>query len=293
MKILNIGSLNIDYTYQLEHIVCPGETISSKQLEVFPGGKGLNQSIALARAGAKVYHAGKIGEDGMFLLDVCSSSGVNTQYIEVSTIRTGNAIIQVDNHGQNSIILYPGANRNLDKIYIDKVLSKFTSKDILVLQNEVNMLDYIIDQAYQKGMQIFFNPSPYDDFLKNIKLSKIHTILMNEVEGKQITGKEKPDQMLDVMLDRYPNTHVVLTLGKQGSYFQDANHRIYQPAYSVNAVDTTAAGDTFTGYYIASIFDGLDQKEALLLATKAAALSIQQSGASSSIPYRNEVLNSK
>lgn len=293
MKILNIGSLNIDYTYQLEHIVCPGETISSRQLEVFPGGKGLNQSIALARAGAKVYHAGKIGDDGKFLLDVCVDSGVNTQYIEVSTVRTGNAIIQVDTHGQNSIILYPGANRNLDKIYIDRVLSDFTSEDILVLQNEVNMLDYIIEQANQKNMLIFLNPSPYDDLILDIDFTKIHTILMNEVEGKQITGKVDPIEILDTMLHKYPTTNVLLTVGEKGSYFQDNNHRIYQPAYKVNVVDTTGAGDTFTGYYIASISNGLDQKEALLLATKAAALSIQQSGASSSIPQRNEVLNSK
>lgn len=163
MKILNFGSLNIDYTYSVDHIVHPGETITSGSLEVFPGGKGLNQSIALARAGADVYHAGLIGEDGIFLRDLCRESGVKTGYIRETETRTGNAIIQVSEKGENCIILYPGANREQTEEYIDEVLKGFGEGDVLLLQNEINLLDYLISKGAEKGMKIVLNPSPFDE----------------------------------------------------------------------------------------------------------------------------------
>jgi len=289
-KILNFGSLNIDYVYRLEHIVNPGETITSLGLEVFPGGKGLNQSVALARAGAKVYHAGHIGEDGDFLKEICSRSGVNVDYVKQIAVRTGNAIIQVAENGQNAILLFAGANRENTKEYVDEILSRFKKGDVLLLQNEVNLTDYMVDSANAKGMLVILNPSPYDERLECCDLSKVNVFIMNEIEGAQITGEEKPEEILKVMYKKYPGSEVVLTLGDKGSIYSNGEHTCTQEAISVKAVDTTAAGDTFTGYYIAGMLERMSKKEALELAAKASAIAVSRNGASSSIPMRCEVL---
>ena len=139
MKILSFGSLNIDYVYSVEHIVKRGETISSSALNVYSGGKGLNQSVAMGKAGAHPYHAGMIGEDGMFLLDVLKKADVDISKTKVSKeIRTGNAIIQNDADGDNCILLFGGANRAIDEKYIAEVLEGFSAGDILVCQNEIS-----------------------------------------------------------------------------------------------------------------------------------------------------------
>ena len=158
MKVLNFGSLNLDHTYQVPHIVAPGETLTSLGLAIHPGGKGLNQSVALAKAGAEVFHAGQIGEDGEMLRKVCADSGADVRFIRNVETRTGNAIIQVDINGQNCIILYPGANRCMEKGFIDEVLGAFSEGDYLLLQNEINNLPHIIDSAYAKGMKIHVYP---------------------------------------------------------------------------------------------------------------------------------------
>lgn len=152
MKVLNYGSLNIDYVYSVDHIAQIGETILSDSLKTFCGGKGLNQSIALAKAGVAVNHAGLIGEDGDILLDICKEYGVDTTYIKKVPAQGGHTIIQVDKEGRNNIILYGGTNQMQSREYIDKVLSDFTAGDYLLLQNEINQLDYIIDKAYEKEM---------------------------------------------------------------------------------------------------------------------------------------------
>jgi ribokinase len=195
MKILNIGSLNIDYVYQVDHMVAPGETLMAFKRDVYCGGKGLNQSIAMSRAGLQVNHAGCIGAEGMMLTDLLKENDVNVDAVEVLMESTGHAIIQVDASGQNCILLYGGANRLLTKEYIDDVLKDSGKDDILLLQNEVNNLDYIIDSAYEKGLQIILNPSPYDSALDACDMTKISLFLLNEVEGKQMTGYEEPDDI--------------------------------------------------------------------------------------------------
>ena len=160
MKVLNMGSLNLDYVYQVDHIVTGGETLASGGMEVFCGGKGLNQSIALARAGVPVYHAGMIGEDGEMLLDICRENGVDTRYIRRIPGKNGHTIIQVDRKAQNSILLYGGSNRALTREWVDGVLEEFGQGDLLLLQNEINLLGYIVDTAYRRGMRIVLNPSP-------------------------------------------------------------------------------------------------------------------------------------
>ncbi len=290
MKILNIGSLNIDYVYQVDHMVAPGETLMAFKRDVYCGGKGLNQSIAMSRAGLQVNHAGCIGAEGMMLTDLLKENDVNVDAVEVLMESTGHAIIQVDASGQNCILLYGGANRLLTKEYIDDVLKDYGKDDILLLQNEVNNLDYIIDSAYEKGLQIVLNPSPYDSALDACDMTKISLFLLNEVEGKQMTGYEEPDDILTKLSEIYPNAKVVLTLGENGSVYQYDGERYAQKAYSVDAVDTTAAGDTFTGYFIAGMVEGKSPKECLDLAAKASSIAVTRQGAAPSIPYRNEVM---
>lgn len=293
MKVLNFGSLNLDYVYQVDHIIIPGETQSTKSRNTFCGGKGLNQSIALAKAGIPVYHAGQIGEGGEILLEACEKNGVHTDFIKKIDGPSGHTVIQVDKNGQNSILLFGGANRSITREFVDEVLGNFEKGDIILLQNEVNELDYIIDTAYEKGMMIILNPSPFDSALETCDLSKVSLFLMNEIEGFQITGEKEPEQILAKIKELYPKAKIVLTLGGDGSVYQDETGIYKQGIFKVKAVDTTAAGDTFTGYFISSILDGTPVEEGLKLAAKASAIAVSRPGATDSIPLREEVLNTE
>lgn len=290
MKVLNFGSLNLDYVYQVESILIPGETQASKDRQIFCGGKGLNQSIALAKAGIPVYHAGLIGEGGEALLEVCKENGVNTEFIRQIPGPCGHTVIQVDKNGQNCILLFGGSNRSMTREFVDEVLDCFEEGDIILLQNEINELDYIIDRAYARHMMIILNPSPFDQALEQCDLTKISLFLMNEIEGFQITGEREPDKILQKVKELYPNARVVLTLGSDGSMYQDDTGIYRQEIFKVKAVDTTAAGDTFTGYFIASIIEGLSVQEGLELAAKASAIAVSRPGATASIPLRSEVI---
>ena len=293
MKVLNFGSLNIDYVYQVESILIPGETQASRDRQIFCGGKGLNQSIALARAGISVYHAGMIGDGGELLLETCRENGVNTEFIRSIAGPCGHTVIQVDKDGQNCILLFGGANRSITREFADEVLAHFDSGDIILLQNEINELDYIIDRAYAKGMMIILNPSPYDDNLKVCDMSKVSLFLVNEIEGYQITGEKEPDKILAAVREQYPSAKIVLTLGADGAVYQDETGIYHQDIFKVKVVDTTAAGDTFTGYFIASIIECMSVKEGLEMAAKASAIAVSRPGATASIPLRQEVLDGK
>jgi len=216
MKIVNFGSCNIDYVYSLEHIVIPGETESTYNLEVFPGGKGLNQSIAIARAGAEVFHVGCVGEESQLLLDTLEESDVNISYIKTVEGKNGHAIIQLASSGENSIFLYPGSNRKFTTEFIDYVLADFSAGDILVLQNEINQINYIVEQAYQKKLQVVLNPSPFDKAIKYIDLQKISYLILNEIEAEGLTGYDNPEESLEYFKVNYPSLKVVVTLGGQG-----------------------------------------------------------------------------
>ena len=289
MKILNFGSLNIDYVYRVSHIVLPGETISSDGYTVCAGGKGLNQSVALAKAGAPVYHAGLIGDEGSILIKVLEDSGADAGYIERIPGKSGHTIIQVDDAGQNSIILYGGSNRAITKEYVDRVLEGFDEGDYLLLQNEISMMPYIIDRAYEKGMRLVLNPSPYNDNIASCDLNKISLFFINEIEGEQISGFSKPDEIIAYMLDKYQNAAVVLTLVSAGAIYADNGVRIHQPVFETVAVDTTAAGDTFTGYFLSLNIMGKSCKECLRWAAKAASLAVSKEGAAQSIPEYAQV----
>lgn len=295
MKVLCFGSLNIDFTYKVDHFVEKGETLSSDSLQVFSGGKGLNQSIALAKAGAETYHAGAIGEDGKFLLDMMKEAGVHTEHVAVLTdVRSGNAIIQNDRSGDNCILLYGGANQAITAAQADEVLAHFGSGDFLVLQNEINELAYIMEQAHNKGLKIVLNPSPMNEKILALPLEYVDYFMLNEVEAGQILGQDTKngfdgEALASALLEKFPSAAVVLTMGGAGSVYMDQDEKVHQQVYKVKAVDTTAAGDTFTGFFIGGLLKGLDVKDAMDQASKAAAIAVTRQGAAPSIPTLSEV----
>ena len=293
MKILNFGSLNIDYVYSLNHFVQKGETITSDKLNVFAGGKGLNQSIALSRAGGNVYHAGAIGADGVFLEEVLNEAGVDTRFLmKCKDVRTGNAIIQKDRGGDNCIILYGGANQAITKEMADEVLSAFGEGDWLFLQNEISEIPYIVEKAHERGMRIVLNPSPMNEQILRINLNYIDCFILNEVEAHALVQKDVDKAaLLNQLKERFPHAEIVLTLGEKGSVYAGTEGIAEQKAYQVATVDTTAAGDTFIGYYMAERLQGESVKEALDMAARASAIAVSKKGAAPSIPKRDEVLH--
>ena len=289
MKVLNFGSLNLDYTYQVAHIVRAGETILAKEVNMNLGGKGFNQSVALSRAGLVCFHAGLVGEEGLEFYDACETFGIKTDYMKTVTGRCGHTVIQVDENGQNSIVLFGGANQKNSKEYVDEVLKNFDTGDVIILQNEINELPYLIDQAFAKGMTIVLNPSPYDERLEECDLGKVSVFVLNETEGQQMTGMTTPATIISAMAASYSNAKIVLTLGEGGSIYHHGDEEVYQPAFKVDAVDTTAAGDTFTGYFVAGLIKKLPMRAVLTNSSKAAALAVTKHGAASSIPFMSEV----
>ncbi len=292
MKILSFGSLNLDKVYSVDHFVRAGETMSSARLEEFCGGKGLNQSVAASRAGGEVYHAGCVGAaDGGMLLDMLRSSGADISLVRQLSCPSGHAIIQVNSNGQNCILLYGGANQQVTKEQIDETLENFSAGDLLVLQNEISNLHYLIEAAGKKGMVIVLNPSPMTPEILSLPLHYVSYFLLNEVEAQDLCGEDVAEEdRPGKLLERYPGSKVVMTLGSRGCIYQDAQTRIHCPARRVEAVDTTAAGDTFTGFFVAAIAAGIDVATALDQATKAAAISVSRKGAAPSIPTREEML---
>ena len=289
MKLLDFGSLNIDHTYQLPHLVRPGETLASDSYHKSEGGKGFNQAVALAKAGQEVYLAGAIGQDGLFLRDYLQELGVHTEHLCVLDAPTGHAMIQLDTEGQNCIILFGGTNGMITEAMIDEVLVDFGAGDYLLLQNEISHVDSILRAAHAKGMHIILNPSPMSPELLTWPLELVEWFILNEIEGADITGKTQPEEMLDELLRRYPACHVVLTLGERGSVYADAAQRIDQSIVTAHTVDTTAAGDTFTGYFIHALLQGEAIQQALKTAACASAITVSRPGAGRSIPTAEEV----
>ncbi len=290
MKILNFGSCNIDIVCGVDHIVRPGETVSAESVEYFVGGKGLNQSVALANAGAEVYHAGCIGADGEILRSFMEKSGVKLDYLRVTDGKSGQATIQVDKNGENAIFLYKGANHEITRDYVDCVLSDFSQEDFLVIQNEINNVEYIVDKAYERGMKIFFNPAPFNDVAAKVDLSKLYCIIPNAIESSGYSGSEDYKAFAKLICEKHPDLKAVVTLGKEGCVYLDKDTETIQSAYTVKAVDTTAAGDTFVGYFVAEISRGKDPSAAIKTACAASAITVSRKGAAPSIPKILEVI---
>ena len=256
-KILNIGSLNLDYVYAVPHFVAAGETLLSSRRDVFAGGKGLNQTVAAARAGAEVCHGGAVGADGDMLLDLLRDAGADVSAVARVDVPTGHAVIQVSPQGENAIIILGGANRAVSPETVGIALEKVGPGDILLLQNEINGLDHIIRRAARKGLRILFNPAPMEKAVKDLPLELLDTLIVNEGEGKALAGD------MDALKAAYPNQKILLTQGSRGASLWTGSEVIFQPAFPVKAVDTTAAGDCFLGYYAAALAEDLPYADAL------------------------------
>lgn len=292
--VLNFGSLNIDLVYSVPHFLVPGETLACSAFNRYAGGKGLNQSVALARAGVQVFHAGKIGPDGDFLRQTLLDAGVDVSYLLQGNEPTGNALIEVEDiSGGNRILLYPGANHAITGEDIRSVLDHFPAGTILLLQNEISNIPFLIEEGFTRGFRIMFNPAPCTPDVAAMPLEKIHTLFVNEVEAAQLTSQaqdSEPAVLADLLTARYPNTDFVLTLGKRGALYASGKEtRIFVPAADVTPVDTTSAGDTFTGFYLASILRGYCPEDAMRYASKGAGIAVSRPGAAQSIPTAEEV----
>lgn len=290
MKKLVLGSLNIDCTYQVEDFVRPKETISAVSCERFCGGKGFNQAVALARAGSETFFAGVLGADGGMLLEAMEKENIRTDYLMRSESPNGHALIQVNREGENCIIIVAGSNGEVTCEYIDEVLSHFSAGDLIALQNEIPHVDHAIRAARTKGMVIAYNPSPFNAEVGKCRLADVDFLLINEVEGEGLTGRTAPEEILQALEAACPGTGVVLTLGEQGAVFRNgAGERYFGNAVKCDAVDTTAAGDTFTGFFLTEYLGSGDAERALRVAAMASSIAVSRKGAAPSIPSAAEV----
>jgi len=289
MRLLNIGSINIDHVYEVDHFVRPGETLTGLSYNVFAGGKGFNQSVALARAGATTLHAGRVGRDGEWLVRQLQEEGVDTTHVNVDALPTGHAIIQVVPSGENAIVLYGGANRAVTESDLASALSSCSPGDYLLVQNETTLVAQAIQEAHERGLRIVFNPAPMTGEVHHYPLRLVDIFILNEIEAEGLTGRTGPDDVRVRMSERFPEAATVLTLGDKGAVYLDADSEHHEPALVVKAVDTTAAGDTFIGYYLAALMRSGDPAEALSQGCRAAAVCITRAGAADSIPRRQDL----
>ncbi len=291
MKVLSFGSLNMDHVYRVPDFVRPGETLSTKSLDNICGGKGLNQSTAMARCGAAVCHAGNVGrgEDGEALVRALIGSGVDTRFVRRLNAPAGHTVIQLSDSGENSILLYGGTNLMVDREQIKEVFSHFGPGDLLVSQNEINMLPEIMEAAHDAKMTIAFNPSPISREIFDLPLHLADIFFVNEIEAEALAKAGEGEDVLTALTRRYPGTMIVETLGRQGALVCKDGQVYRQPAFPVKAVDTTGAGDTFMGYFLGAWLEGQSISGCMALASKAAAICVSRLGASVAIPTREEV----
>lgn len=292
MKFLVFGSLNIDLIFSVDHIVCPGETINSSALERSAGGKGANQAAALAKAGMEVYMAGKIGHDGDFLLELLQSYGVRTNHIMHWEGATGQALIQVDKTGQNSIVLYGGGNAALKDSEVPAIISAFSAGDIVLLQNEIPVSAAVMRTARERGMKVCLNPSPFDERIMDLPLELADILFVNEIEAAGLTGlpsSQDFETVLEKLAGRFPKTEIILTAGREGAFYALGTVRAKGDIVDLPVADTTGAGDTFSGFFLAARERGRDVTESLRLACKASSIAVSRKGAMASMPFAGEV----
>ena len=288
--IVNFGSLNIDYVYAVDHLVKPGETLSSSKMQIYPGGKGLNQSIAIARAGGQIMHAGIYGRGGEFLFEILKDSGVDISQLTRLNQENGHAIIQVDADAENAILLHGGTNEMVDEAYVDAIMSRVDDSAIVLMQNETTSVGYMMKQAKAKGCTVAFNPAPMNAKALDYPLEYVDVLILNETEGEGLSGEHNTEDILNKLQSQYPKMKIILTLGSQGAWLARGGKKAFVPACKAhNVVDTTAAGDTFIGYYLACLDEGQGDIEAMMMAAKAAAITVTKAGAAVSIPRLADV----
>lgn len=290
-RIINIGSLNLDKIYQLPHTPLPGETLTALAHRVGLGGKGLNQSIAAARAGGEVLHVGAIGEDGEQLRKALEDAGANTTLLKVSETATGHALILVNEQGNNSIVVLPGANHTLSLDDIEQAVSQGEPGDILLLQNETNLIAEAMKRGHAAGLKVAFNFAPFDaKIAPTLPLELVDILFVNEIEGAGLTGEQDTDKILEQLYKQYPHALSVMTRGGEGAFAITVDGKVlHEPSPPVKVVETTAAGDTFIGFFLAELLRSGELGKALKLGCKAGACCVSRPGAAESIPTLAEL----
>lgn len=292
-----IGSLNMDLVVRTPKMPLAGETLAGSDFHIIPGGKGANQAVAAARAGAATRMIGCVGADpfGRELLDSLSLSGVDVEGVSISeNSPTGTATIIVEDSGQNRIIIVPGANALVSEDYIEELWQSIEQSGLILLQHEIPLetVHYILARAKTAGIPVILNPAPVYDIPED-QLSLVHTLILNEIEAAALTSLEVTDagsaHKAAQALNCRGVERVIITMGATGTVLVDSSYDLFQPAFKVESVDTTAAGDTFAGGYAACILGGKNPPEALLYAAAASALAVTRLGAQTSIPCKEEV----
>lgn len=298
-KVIVVGSSNTDLVFETPKFPADGETVIGGDFEVISGGKGANQAVSAARAGANVLFLTKVGDDefGSNAIAVYKSEGIDTSFIEKQKgVASGTAMIMVNqNSGENAIIVAPGANKHLNQQNIDRIIDQITEKDIVLCQLEIPLssVAYLLKQAKNKKALTILNPAPYQEISLEL-LKNIDIITPNETETYGLTGIELVDQKsierAAFSLLQMVNRAVIITLGDKGVYFISHEQKgQFISTSKVKAIDTTAAGDVFNGYLAAALKDN-DLKTAIELGMKSATLSVTRKGAQPSIPTINEII---
>ncbi len=292
-KLVNLGSLCIDHVYQVPSFSGAGETVSSSTHEIFPGGKGLNQSIAAARAGIEVVHVGCVGKDGEWLMETLATQGVDVSGIRVIDGSSGHAVIQVNGAGENAIVIFGGANRSLEDDDIEGAMDRVAPGDWLMLQNEINDVERVLRLAGERRCQVAFNVAPVDGREARYDLSCVQLLIVNEIEAAALAAIDAVDAgwspVFGALRERAPKADIVLTLGADGLVFTQGEELATLPAHNVTAVDETAAGDAFIGFLMASLIRGEPLQRALRMGSAAGALAVTRAGAASSLPSLTDV----
>lgn len=284
MTIYNLGSINADNVYRVPHLVAPGETLAATDLSQGLGGKGANMSVAAARAAAHVVHIGAVGSDGRWASERLLEYGVDTRHIAQVTVPTGHANICVDTAGENSIVLFSGANHALTKEMIGAALAQAGPGDSFVTQNETNEQEFGVETARKLGLRVIYAAAPFDALAVRAVLDHLDVLVLNEVEATQLSAEMGLD------LPEIPVADVVVTLGADGCNWLSKGSEIQHfPAQQVTPVDTTGAGDTFTGYLIAGLDQGMPMAQAIERASRAAALMVTRVGTADVIPDLKEL----
>lgn len=286
MSIYNLGSINADYFYRVPHLPGAGETLAATSVLRGLGGKGTNMSVAAARAAARTIHIGAVGKDGVWAVERLMEYGVDTRHIStLSDTPTGHAIINVDDAGENAIVLLPGANHEMSESAIGAALSEASPGDTLLIQNETNNQAYAAEMARSLGLFTVYAAAPFDAASVQAVLPYTDMLFLNAVEAAQF------EQATDQSPTELPVKQVIVTRGSQGCTLYDnvLEELRHFPALPVTPVDTTGAGDTFTGYTLAALDRGLPMPQAIALATRAAALMVMRHGTADVIPDLKDV----
>lgn len=285
MTIFNLGSINADHVYRVPHLPGAGETLAAKSMQTGLGGKGANMSVAAARAGSHVAHIGAVGGDGVWAKDRLMEYGVDTRHITQLNVPTGHAIINVDDAGENAITLFSGANQLIPDDLIGQVLSVGNTNDIFVTQNETNGQVIGAEIGSKLGFRVCYAAAPLDANAVKPMLPFLDFLILNAIEAEQL------ESALGIAIDQLDVADIIITLGGDGARWINTQQAIDQcfEAIKVTPVDTTGAGDTFTGYVLASLDRGLSMGQSISLAMRAAALMVTRMGTADVIPDLKEV----